>query len=532
MALYAHQRAAVRFVDRRFRDRRNSLVVMPTGTGKTVVFAAVIRRWLDRHPGHRVLVVAHRIELLDQAMTHLLAAGVRQIEIEKGAQRASKDARVILASVATLACRRLAGAAPALVVVDEAHRSAAPSYLAIRKRYPRARFLGVTATDERLDGVGLTMFDVASGVHRYELLDAISAGHAAPIVQKSVVLDMDLGLIKRSHGDLDKKQLSKILKSAKLLQGVARPVLETVGARRTIVFSVSVAHAKELARILNRRRPGIAKAVAGDDLNRTKTIAAFRAGEFQILVNCDLVTEGFDCPEVSCIVMARPTLSRRLYLQCIGRGARIWAGKPDCLVLDFCGNAGRHAIFDAYSALGDALKPEVLRAAKAIGEAEPDLAAHLALERARALPDDVLASYRVADVDPSPPSLCAVPGCGLPVSRGGLRPSHPRFPRTCGHKHSGVLKRLEALRPLLAQVRPCRSCGVALQPGATERPSNFARRATCGLGPCRDAVIADRNQQRTVAATCGQCGASMPKWKTNYLRRACSRCEGESNVSE
>jgi len=323
---------------------RATLLVLPTGTGKTVVFAELARRTVDR--GGRVLVLAHRGELLEQAASKLVAVGVRA-RIEQ-AERRGGDADAVVASVQTLRGDRLA-AWPAdafrLVVVDEAHHATAAGYRAILDHFAAARVLGVTATPDRLDGAALGEV-FASAAYRYDLAQAIRDGWLARIEARRVRLAVNLDDVHTRAGDLDLGELELLYGSEAAIDAVVNPLTELAGGLRTILFAVSVAHAEALAAAINLRQPGAAQAVSGETAagERADLVERFRRGELRVLVNCSLYTEGFDCPEVECVAIARPTKSRALYAQMIGRGTRLAPGKERVLVLDFVGNTRRHRL--------------------------------------------------------------------------------------------------------------------------------------------------------------------------------------------
>lgn len=324
------------------RGDRSTLVVCPTGTGKTVIFAELVREAVQQ--GIRVLVLAHRDELLKQARKKLEAVGV-WADTEKGKSRASTLAKVVVASVQSLRGKRLERFSPAqfgLIIVDESHHATATSYRAVLDHFVEARVVGVTATPDRADGTALgEVFQ--SVAYRYELRQAIADEWLAPIVARRIVVDsVDLSTIHTRAGDLAQNELAEVMVDEEALRGVVVPLLDLAQDRRTIVFGVDVDHAHKLAALINAYRPGSARAVDGetDEATREQALVEFEVGQFQFLVNCALYTEGFDCPAVSCVAVVRPTKSRALYTQMVGRGTRLLGrsldesranGKHDCI---------------------------------------------------------------------------------------------------------------------------------------------------------------------------------------------------------
>lgn len=344
-SLRPYQAAAIDAVRARFLAGDDStLLVCPTGCGKTVIFAEVARRTVER--GWRVLVLAHRAELLEQALGKLRAVGV-DAAIEQADRRAGR-APVVVASVQTLQRVRLASwsrDAFRLVVVDEAHHAPAASYRSILSHFDSAMVLGVTATPDRLDGSAMgAVFD--SVAFRYDLRDAIRDGWLARIEAQRVRLQVNLDEVHTRAGDLDLRELEERYGTDAAVRAVVDPLCELASSKRTILFAISVAHAAALAGAINERDPGAATWVSGETHveQRAAAVADFRAGRLRVLVNCALYTEGFDCPEVECVAIARPTKSRALYAQMLGRGTRTAPGKESVLVLDFVGVTRRHRL--------------------------------------------------------------------------------------------------------------------------------------------------------------------------------------------
>lgn len=353
--LRPYQHEAVAAAQRDLATHRSALLVAATGTGKTVTFAELVRQAKMR--GERCLVLAHRDELIQQAVRKLEALGMHP-EVERAKWRASAHADCVVASVQTLRGPRLTKYAPdhfGLIVVDEAHHATAPGYRAILDHFDSAKVLGVTATPLRADGQALG--DVFESVaYRYEIRQAIREGYLVPITARHVVVDgVDLSAVKTRAGDLAQDQLAKVLETEQAIAGVVVPLLDLAHDRPTVVFGVDVAHAEALAAELNARRDGCARAVSGNtsDSDRMRLLWEFEDGQFQFLCNCALLTEGWDSPRTACVAIARPTKSWALYVQMVGRGTRPCpeTGKRDLLLLNFSGKAGRHRLVGPADAL-------------------------------------------------------------------------------------------------------------------------------------------------------------------------------------
>lgn len=361
-SLRDYQLAAIAAIESEWSRVRSTLLVLATGAGKTVVFAELARREVQR--GGRVLVLAHRRELLDQAARKLRALGL-DAEIEQGKQRASVGCRCVVASVDTLRGDRLLSYPTdyfTLVIPDEAHHAVAPKYGDVLRRFRTALLLGVTATPDRLDGQGLGKV-LETVAYRYEMADAIRDGWLCPLEIRRVSIDrLDLDDVATKGGDYDRGQLSTAMRDPAVLAESCRWILDRVGRKRTIAFCADTKHAADVAEALNRARPNTAIAVDGklSQHERDQALARWRSGEVSVLVNCELYTEGFDEPSVEVIVLLRPTQSRALYTQIVGRGTRLLGatiaesianGKPSCLVLDIVGNSRRHRLACAADAL-------------------------------------------------------------------------------------------------------------------------------------------------------------------------------------
>jgi superfamily II DNA or RNA helicase len=367
-ALRDYQRDAFRCVTRELTERgvRRTLVVMPTGTGKTILFAAIAQAWGDAGRG-RVLVLSHREELVAQAQDKIRASTGLDCGVEMGDESVAGsllNAPVVSASVQTLSrpsrLARFPRDAFGLIVVDEAHHATADGYRAVMDHFDGARVLGVTATPDRLDGIGMGRV-FPSVAFTYEIRDAIRDGHLVPIRQKAILVEsLELDRVRSRAGDLVESDLARAFAAEKVLHEIAAPLAEEAGQRPTIVFTVDVATAHSLARVLGGYTSSGAIALDGstDRDVRRATVARFLAGDVQYLVNCALFTEGFDAPLTSCVAIARPTQSRALYSQMIGRGTRLAPAKDDLLVLDFRGNAGKHKLVTPADVLADRMGAE------------------------------------------------------------------------------------------------------------------------------------------------------------------------------
>lgn len=377
--LRRYQREALHEADLAIETRRAGLLVAATGTGKTTIFSKLIEHRVDLD--ERVLVLAHRTELIQQARNRLLQdteLGEFDVGVEQASQHSSPAHKAVVASVQTMKGKRLQGFAPDAfdgIVTDEAHHAPASTYRKIFEHFKGAWRIGVTATPDRLDGKGLAKW-FHSVCYAYEIRDAIQDGYLVPIRAKIVLVDsIDLSNVRKKHGDLHEGDLDEVLRKAEAVQGIVKPTLDLAGSRPTLVFANSVAHAHLLADAFNQYREGSAVALDGSASpeHRENTLQRFRWGQFQFLINCALFTEGVDLPLVACVVMARPTSSRALYTQMAGRGSRCLGaniqesranGKEDLLILDLVGNAGKHKLVCALDILDSSVDEKVRRNAR------------------------------------------------------------------------------------------------------------------------------------------------------------------------
>lgn len=313
--------------------------------GKTVCFAKVAEAAV--RAGKKVLILAHRDELLKQAADKVYAATGLRCAREKGEETSLGSwYRITTGSVQTLMQeRRLAAFAPdafGTIIVDEAHHALADSYQRVLGHFPAADVLGVTATPERANMQNLGQY-FDSLAYEYTLPRAIREGYLCPIKAQTVPLRLDISGVKLSSGDYAAGALGTALDP--YLQSIAEEMKKYCAGRRTVVFLPLVATAQKFCRLLNEAGFRAAE-VNGNSRDRERILADFAAGKTNVLCNAMLLTEGWDCPAVDCVVMLRATKIRSLYCQCVGRGTRLSpeTGKKDLLILDFLWNTERHEL--------------------------------------------------------------------------------------------------------------------------------------------------------------------------------------------
>ncbi len=344
----AYQTDAVQAVLTAYADGiRRSLIALPTGTGKTIIFALLLQQ-----RGGRALVLAHRDELIQQAVNKLkLVDPGLDIGVVK-AERDEHQAQIVVASVQTL-CRkaRLSRLTPDFdtIVVDEAHHAPAKSYQRIL-RYLHAKcddgplVLGVTATPERADRKSLnSVFDRI--VYQQPLLDMIEAGYLADLRAIQVRLQINLDRLHIRQGDFVESELASTLLEANAPEHILRTYQVQAPERKALLFTPTVALAHTMAETF--QRAGItaeALDATTPQQERRDILHRLHTGETRVVANCAVLTEGFDEPSVDCIIIARPTRSRPFYQQMLGRGTRTHPGKTDCLILDVVGSSSRHTL--------------------------------------------------------------------------------------------------------------------------------------------------------------------------------------------
>ncbi len=324
---------------------RNVMVQMPTGTGKTHLLAAVVKEFLRRSGNSSVWIVAHRRELVEQIEETVARYGMRK---EEGTRK--KNARVRVMSIQWLSrnWKDIDSGEPGLIVIDEAHHALAETYRDLWERYPGARKLGMTATPCRLNGKGFTdLFDTL--ITSWTVAEFIGKGWLSVFDYVSIRANSEEqrlidSLRKRgADGDYQVKEMNEVLNRQPGIERLYESIEKYAPGKKGIVYAISIAHARQIAAYYTAQ--GM-KAVAIDSKTpapeRKRMVEEFRQGKIEVLVNVDIFSEGFDCPDVEFVQLARPTLSLAKYLQQVGRGLRKSGNKQTCMLID---NVGLYRIF-------------------------------------------------------------------------------------------------------------------------------------------------------------------------------------------
>ena len=323
---------------------RSVMAQMPTGTGKTYLLTEVIDSFVSNNPKEKVWIVAHRRELVSQ-----IDETVRKFHSYSASNTSS-----LLSSVKAVSIQWLSKhyneieEEPGMIVIDEAHHALAKTYKEMWERFPKAKFLGLTATPCRLNGKGFTdLFDVL--VQSWAVPEFISKGRLATYDFVSIKLDgvtqrlIDSLQKRGADGDYQNKEMDMLLNKKPSIERLYRSLEEYGKDRKGIVYAINISHAQKITKLYQEH--GV-KAIAIDSktpaAERQQDIEAFKKGDIQVLVNVDIFSEGFDCPDVEFVQLARPTLSLAKYLQMVGRGLRVAKGKKNCVIID---NVGLYRVF-------------------------------------------------------------------------------------------------------------------------------------------------------------------------------------------
>lgn len=320
-----------------------TLLVLPTGTGKTIVFSKVIEDSV--RDGHRALVLAHRGELLDQAADKLAKSTGLGCSVEKADQTClGSFYRVAVGSVQSLMREERLKRFPqdyfGRIIVDEAHHCLSDSYQRVLEYFGGAKVLGVTATPDRGDMKNLGQY-FESLAYEYTLPKAIKEGFLSPIKAQTIPLKLDIRGVGTQSGDFKVSDLGTALDP--YLYQIADEMWNYCRGRRTVVFLPLVKTSQKFRDILQAKGFRAAE-VNGNSTDRTQVLGDFDAGRYDVLCNSMLLTEGWDCPAVDCIVVLRPTKIRSLYCQMVGRGTRLHPSKDHLLLLDFLWHTERHEL--------------------------------------------------------------------------------------------------------------------------------------------------------------------------------------------
>ena len=342
--LFDYQEDMKERIEKALRLHRSVMAQMPTGTGKTYLLTAVIDSFVSNNPMEKVWIVAHRRELVSQ-----IDETVRKFHSYSASNTSS-----LLSSVKAMSIQWLSKhydeieEEPGMIVIDEAHHALAKTYKEMWERFPKAKFLGLTATPCRLNGKGFTdLFDVL--VQSWSVPEFISKGRLATydfvsIKSDGVTQRLIDSLQKRgADGDYQNKEMDMLLNKKPSIERLYRSFEEFGKDRKGIVYAINISHAQKITKLYQEH--GV-KAIAIDSktpaTERQQDIDAFKKGDIQVLVNVDIFSEGFDCPDVEFVQLARPTLSLAKYLQMVGRGLRVAKGKKSCVIID---NVGLYRVF-------------------------------------------------------------------------------------------------------------------------------------------------------------------------------------------
>lgn len=348
--LRPYQRDAIQAVtDAKARGDGKALVVLPTGTGKTVLFNSLVASW--RVP---TVILAHREELLTQARDKLLAVWPTADVGIVGAGFNDPGHLVTVGSVQSLSKPKrlsvLSHSAIRLIIVDEAHHSMAASYRAILKAVRAgeadgAFLVGVTATPDRADGKSIIDQLYGEPVYLATLPEMIRANYLVNLRGVQVRTSTRLDDVHTRAGDFAEDELAAVVNRPDRNEQIVDAWQRHASDRRTVVFCASVGHAHALAEVFRAR--GVAAVPLSGNTPRDERraiLAGLADGKVQVVCNMGVLTEGFDSPALSCVVMARPTQSRALFVQCVGRGTRPAPGKTDCLILDVADVSTKHKL--------------------------------------------------------------------------------------------------------------------------------------------------------------------------------------------
>lgn len=403
MELRPYQETARQKVEQEWHNgTRKTLLVLPTGCGKTIVFSKIAEDQVCE--GERVLILAHRGELLQQAADKIKKTTGLNCSVEKAEETSlNRWERVTVGSVQTLQRDNRLEQFPAdhfgTIIIDEAHHALSAGYQKVLEYFEQAKVLGVTATPDRGDMRNLGEF-FETLAFEYKLPQAIKEGYLCRIKALTIPLKIDLSAVSVQAGDFKAGDIGSALDP--YLEQIATEMEKHCQDRKTVVFLPLIATSQKFRDILNNH--GFAAAeVNGNSDDREEILQEFAAGKYNVLCNSMLLTEGWDCPDVDCVIVLRPTKVRSLYSQMVGRGTRLAPNKDDLLVLDFLWHTERHELchpahlicddqqvakrmtedIESASAAVDIEEAEAIAASEVIQDREEALAKELAAMRKR-----------------------------------------------------------------------------------------------------------------------------------------------------
>lgn len=337
------EQARLRVEDEWTSGVKRTLLVLPTGTGKTIVFAKIVEDMVRK--GYRVLILAHRGELLEQAADKIRKSTGLVCSVEK-ADQSCLDSwfRVTVGSVQSMQrpkrLERFSADYFPVIIIDEAHHAISDGYQRVLEHFPDARVLGVTATPDRGDMRNLGEF-FQSLAYEYTLPKAIKEGYLSPIKAQTVPLEIDISDVGIQSGDFAAGEIGTALDP--YLPKIAEEMKKYCMNRKTVVFLPLIATSQKFKDLLNENGFRAAE-VNGTSKDRAEVLKDFEEGKYNVLCNSMLLTEGWDCPSVDCVIVLRPTKVRSLYSQMVGRGTRLYPGKEYLLLLDFLWHTERHEL--------------------------------------------------------------------------------------------------------------------------------------------------------------------------------------------
>lgn len=387
MELRPYQQEAREAVEQDWKSGiKRTLLVLPTGCGKTIVFAKIVEDCVRE--GRRVLILAHRAELLEQAADKLSRSTSLKCAVEKAEESCLGSwFRVVVGSVQSMQrpkrLQQFERDYFDTIVIDEAHHCISNGYQAVLQYFSEADILGVTATPDRGDMRNLGSY-FENLAYEYTLPKAIKEGYLVPIKSLTIPLKIDMSGVGMQSGDFKAGDIGTVLDP--YLQSIADEMIKYCMDRKTVVFLPLVKTSQKFCQILNEK--GFAAAeVNGNSQDREEILSDYENGKYNVLCNSMLLTEGWDCPEVDCVIVLRPTKVRSLYCQMVGRGTRLYPGKNHLLLLDFLWHTERHELCHPASLICE--NEDVARQMTKNMEEEPGIAIDIE-EAERSAAEDVV----------------------------------------------------------------------------------------------------------------------------------------------